>query len=63
MGEKYLHKAFHHLLVLLMDEAGHFLQTLLVVGLRAEIYDVGSQTGHTSLTISTWKRVAYNFEE
>ena len=37
-----------HLLVLLVDEPGHLLQTLLVVSLRTEVDDVGSQTGHAT---------------
>ena len=40
-----------HLLVLLVDESAHLLQTLLVMSLRTEVDDVGSQTGHT-----TWKQ-------
>ena len=36
------------LLVLLVDEPAHLLQTLLVVSLRTEVDDVGRQTGHTT---------------
>ena len=50
-------KACNHLLVLFVNEAGHLLEALLVVGLRTEIYDVGSQTGHASLTVSTLEMV------
>ena len=37
-----------HLLVLLVDEPAHLLQTLLVMGLSTEVDDVGCQTGHTT---------------
>ena len=41
----------HHLLVLLVDEPGHLPQTLLVVGLSAEVDDVGGQAGHATLAV------------
>ena len=37
-----------HLLILIVDEPGHLAQTLLIVSLRAEKYDIGSQARHAS---------------
>ena len=37
-----------HLLILIVDEPGHLPQTLLIVSLRAEKYDIGSQARHAS---------------
>ena len=37
-----------HTLILIVDEPGHLPQTLLIVSLRAEKYDIGSQARHAS---------------
>ena len=37
-----------HLLVLLVNKPAHFLQTLLVVGLRTEVDDIGREAGHAT---------------